>query len=98
MLEHALDGIVALEQLAQSRRVTSSLPRITPPHSLIPVGAILKAVVMKQKLKGYMWCGVLVNTAAMVLVGSTSFFTADVDSSARDPRCDNPMRRERHEV
>jgi hypothetical protein len=53
---------------------------------------------MKQKLKGYMWCGVLVNTAAMVLVGSTSFFTADVDSSARDPRCDNPMRRERHEV
>ena len=48
---------------------------------------------MKHKLKGYMWCGVLVNTAAMVLVGSTSFFTADVDSSARDPRCDNPKRR-----
>lgn len=42
--------------------------------TLIIVTALLKATVLGQRLSGYMWFGILINTIAMVVVSSVSFF------------------------
>ena len=61
--------------------------------SVIIVTAVLKATVLKQQLSQYMWIGILVNTAAMVLVSSSSFLpgasagaSVEEDGIERDPR------------
>jgi len=41
--------------------------------SVIIITAILKIILFGERLAGYMWAGVVVNTIAMALVGSTSF-------------------------
>ena len=61
--------------------------------SVIIVTAVLKATVLKQQLTHYMWCGILVNTLAMVLVSSSSLLpgasagaSVEEDGIDRDPR------------
>ncbi|CAM9398506.1 unnamed protein product, partial [Phaeothamnion confervicola] len=45
--------------------------------TVIIVTAFLKAFVLKKQLAGYMWWGVGINTAAMVMVGMTGFLQPD---------------------
>lgn len=42
--------------------------------SVIIIVALLKVTVLKHKLSSYMWAGVLINLAAMIVISSTSFF------------------------
>ncbi|GLD96666.1 hypothetical protein PINS_up005349 [Pythium insidiosum] len=43
--------------------------------------AILKVVMLKDRLRGYMWIGIALNTLAVLLVGATSFADTDQASS-----------------
>jgi len=52
--------------------------------TVIIITAFLKVVVLKEKLQGYMLKGVLINTIAMILVSSTTFFQPSEDG--RDSR------------
>ena len=59
--------------------------------SVIVITALLKKFVLGHQLRVHMWAGVFTICIAMILVASTSFFTAHIESvegvtTAKDPR------------
>jgi len=82
------DLLCTLLLLVAQLYITASLWQMMR-GSVIIITAILKRFVLQSHLKWYMWVGVCVITSAMVLVGSTSFFSSnqgEQDVSGRDPR------------
>lgn len=56
--------------------------------TVICITALLKRYVLNHKLRAHMWYGVIIITAAMTIVASTSFLneSADANAGGKDPR------------